>query len=96
MLLTIDCRGTTRCLYGEDVELASLGKVRICRASHVEPDDAGRWWADLSPAGGPYLGPFVRRSAAIRAEQVWLEANVLGDGSGLSPRSEDMEVSYGP
>ena len=33
---------------------------RIRRASHVEPDEAGRWWADLSPVGGPRLGPFAR------------------------------------
>ena len=35
-----------------------LGTLAIKRASHVEPDGLGRWHADLSPVGGPFLGPF--------------------------------------
>jgi len=47
--------------------------VSIRRASYVEPDDHGQWWADLHPVGGPCLGPFPRRSAALAAELRWLE-----------------------
>ena len=46
-----------------------LGTARKSRrASHVEPDADGRWWADLSPVAGPRLGPFEVRSAALDAE----------------------------
>ena len=51
--------------------------VAISRASHVEPDDLGCWWADLSPVKGPRMGPFERRSEALSAEQGWLKANWL-------------------
>jgi len=37
----------------------------------------GRWWVDLSPAGGPAaLGPFALRSQAIAAERDWLAAHL--------------------
>lgn len=35
------------------------------------------WQADLAPSGGPVLGPFTDRAAAIAAEVAWLEARVL-------------------
>ena len=54
--------------------------LEIRRASHVEPDDDGRWFADLSPVEGPKLGPFALRSQALDAERVWLEANCLEAG----------------
>lgn len=73
MLLLIDREGSVRCLYGEVVDLSSLGPLTITRASHVEPDDAGRWWVNLSPVGGAMLGPFDRRSEALDAERSWLE-----------------------
>ena len=73
MLLVIDRRGTVQGLYGEALDLASLGLLSIRRASHVEPDDQGRWWADLRTVGGPKLGPFTLRSAALGAEVQWLE-----------------------
>ena len=69
--------GTIRCLYGEELDLNALGRVAICRGSHVEPDEQGRWIADLSPVSGPRLGPFALRSEALAAEQRWLEANWL-------------------
>jgi hypothetical protein len=72
MDLVIDNAGEVRCLYGEEIPLARLGALTIRRASRVEPDDQGRWRADLAPAGGPVLGPFARRSAALAAETRWL------------------------
>lgn len=77
MELVIASDGTVRCLYGEAVDLAKLGKLSIRRASHVEPDECGEWLADLSPTGGPVLGPFACRTAAIDAEWRWLEAHWL-------------------
>ena len=73
-MLIVDSQGGVRCLYAEALDLASLGSVSIRRASHVEPDDQGQWWADLSPMQGPKLGPFPCRSAALDAERAWLEA----------------------
>jgi hypothetical protein len=78
MVLVVDPRGALRCLYTEVIDLAALGALRIVRASHVEPDAAGRWWADLGPAGGPRLGPFGRRSGALAAEAAWIEVHRLG------------------
>lgn len=80
MQLVIAPNGTARCLYSEAINLHTLGQLSITRGSHVEPDDAGRWWADLSPVGGPRLGPFVLRSEALQAEVEWLEGNWLCRG----------------
>ena len=77
MDLVIDPRGQVRCLYGEALDLACFGQVTIRRASHVEPDPQGQWWADLSPVAGHTLGPFGRRAEALVAEKVWLERHWL-------------------
>jgi hypothetical protein len=75
MLITPD--GVVRCVYGEDFDLTTLGRLTIRRGSHVEPDEQGRWWANLSPVQGPRLGPFMQRSQALDAERTWLEQNWL-------------------
>jgi hypothetical protein len=72
MELLIQPNGIVRTIYAKTIELASLGTVNIRRASHVEPTTEGRWTADLSPVGGPMLGPFALRSEALDAEQQWL------------------------
>ena len=77
MQLVIDGRGNVRCLYGEVFDLHSLGSLSIRRASHVEPDADGQWWAELAPVGGPLLGPFVLRTQALDAERQWLETHWL-------------------
>ena len=78
MKLFVDLQGGIRCLYSERVDLTSLGSLSIRRASYVEPDADGQWWADLSPMDGPKLGPFHWRSEALEAEVAWLE-HFLGD-----------------
>ena len=77
MKLVIDHGGQIRCLYAEGIELATLGPITIRRASHVEPDCDGLWWADLTPVHGPKLGPFDRRIKALEAETSWLELHWL-------------------
>jgi hypothetical protein len=77
MQIIIDTHGTARCIYTEDIDLAAIGSPTITRASHVEPDQQGRWLADLGPVGGGVLGPYEIRSQALTAEQAWLEANWL-------------------
>ena len=70
--LFIAADGTAKCLYGETLNLSSLGSLHIKRASHVEPDDRGRWMVDLSPVDGPTLGPYLTRSHALSVEAEWL------------------------
>ena len=77
MTVLIDPRGTARALYSEVLDLTALGACSIQRASVVEPDGLGPWWADLALSGGPVLGPFRRRSEALAAEVGWLERHRL-------------------
>ena len=78
MELIVDLeRGSVRCVYNEAIELAELGRVAIVRASHVEPDVDGGWWADLAPVRGPRLGPYRHRSDALAAETKWLGEHYL-------------------
>jgi len=77
MDLLIDHVGGVRCLYDETVDLTTLGQLTIQRGSHVEPNEDGRWTADLAPVLGPVLGPFSNRSAALAAERDWLLENWL-------------------
>src|SRR5262245_61328086 len=78
MQLRVERDGNLRCVYDEAIDLTALGALTIRRASSVEPDRDGAWWADLSPLGGPRLGPFAQRSLALAAEESWLERNWLG------------------
>ena len=81
MEMVIDAHGNIRCIYGEAIDLACLGNVSIRRASHVEPDLQGQWWADLAPVNGPRLGPFTSRSKALDAEVAWLATQWLLRGN---------------
>jgi hypothetical protein len=75
--LIIDSHGTARCVYAETVNLAKIGRLTITRGSHVEPTGNGQWTTDLSPVGGPKLGPYSLRSEALAAEAAWLTAHWL-------------------
>ncbi len=84
MMLVIRPGGIVAGLYGELIDLSQLGNLHVTRASHVEPDELGQWWADLSPVGGPKLGPFPSRSSALAAERDVIEKQLtlfagLGD-----------------
>jgi hypothetical protein len=76
MNVTIHPDGHASCIYSESIDLAAIGTLDIRRASHVEPDAEGFWWADLGPVGGPALGPFAQRSVALAAELRWLEEHL--------------------
>ncbi len=77
MQLVVAPDGRVRAIYGEAIALDALGPPRIARASFVEPDEVGRWHADLRPLLGPVLGPFACRSQALAAEVAWLEEHWL-------------------
>jgi hypothetical protein len=72
MELVVDAGGDVRCIYDEVLDLRGIGRLIITRASHVEPDAEGYWWADMGPLEGPVLGPFKSRSEALAAEREWL------------------------
>ena len=72
MELVVGADGVARCIYDEGIDLREIGRLTITRASHVEPDAAGFWWADMGPSGGPVLGPFESRSETLAAERGWL------------------------
>lgn len=69
MELVVDAGGSVRCIYDEALDLREIGRLQITRASHVEPDAEGHWFADMGPSGGPVLGPFRSRSEALEAER---------------------------
>jgi len=83
MELVVDAGGCVRCVYDEALDLRELGKLQITRASHVEPDRNGFWWADMGPSGGPVLGPFRSRTEALGAERGWL----IQENAARSPRT---------
>ncbi len=87
MQIIITPAGTARCIYTEEIDLSAIGSPVITRASHVEPDQQGRWLADMSPVGGKLLGPYELRSEALVAEQAWLETHWL------KPTTKQREVS---
>ena len=67
--------GSALAIYAEAIDLRTLGTTTITRASHVEPDESGQWFADI--VDGPTLGPFTRRSEALAAEVTWLTEHRL-------------------
>ena len=66
MQLLIDTTGRVRCIYSDALGLHRIGRLAIERASSVEPDEAGHWYADLSSVQGPVLGPYQRRLRCTR------------------------------
>jgi hypothetical protein len=77
MNLVVRSDSTVEYLYDDALDLVCLGRLTIARASHVEPNAAGQWTADLTPVAGPMLGPFHTRGEALQAERIWLEEHRL-------------------
>lgn len=73
----VNADGSLEMIYSDALvpAFAGDGTVVTVRASHVEPCRGG-WAADLSPVGGPTLGPFAYRQAALDAEVAWLRARM--------------------
>lgn len=74
MELIVKPNGSVQGVYSDEFDYRTLGEPRIRRASHVEPDESGRWIADLAPVQGPKLGPFEKRSEALDAEKKFLDS----------------------
>ena len=77
--------GSVRCIHDKALDLREIGKLQIARASHIEPDAKGFWWADMGPVDGPVLGPFMSRSEASAAERDWLIHRQTVATTGSSP-----------
>lgn len=79
-VIKITSSGKIQFIYSDQLAAAlrKAGHLEIMRASHVEPDKKGQWWAKLSPVKGPRLGPYKLREKALSAEIAWLEKNYLG------------------
>jgi hypothetical protein len=76
--ISIDQSGRVRTIYSDALApFLSLGDTTIRRASHVEPGEDGKWYADMKPVGGPKLGPFDLRQTALDEEVVWLKENII-------------------
>ena len=72
MQIVIKPTGVFIGIYSDSFDYGEFGKPQIKRVSHVEPDESGRWTADMTPVDGPVLGPFDKRSEALDAEIEWL------------------------
>ena len=55
MQLVIRTDGSMTCLYSETLALADFGRLSIQRASHVEPDTNGQWYADMTKEDSSFL-----------------------------------------
>lgn len=81
MIVHVDPRGRLTLVYLDRLaELLEHGTATVRRASHVEPDPAGGWTADMAPVGGPVLGPYRLRADALAAELGWLEGRWADGG----------------
>lgn len=69
--------GRARFIHDDDLAqaMSQHGDVQIRRASHVEPNEHGKWTVDLTPVGGPKIGTFDRREMALECERLWLLRN---------------------
>ncbi len=76
--IVVEANGEVKFIYSDDLaDLINMGDVEVRRASHVEPIASGGWSSDMSPVGGPILGPFNLRAEALSAEVQWLQENIL-------------------
>lgn len=80
MWLRIDPRGGVLALYGEALDVRTLGDACFRRAGRIDPDLEGRWFVDLGGVGGGVLGPYASRLGALEAEQEWLGRHLFGAG----------------
>ena len=75
----IDDDGTLSYIFNDDLA-EMFGADQTVRASHVEPCGQG-WTADMSPVGGPVLGPFSRRSEALAAEVEYIRTMGISEAA---------------
>lgn len=74
MKIILGVDGVVRYVYNDVIHkhMSTLGEATIKRATHVEPDENGMWYADLSPVGGEKITGFKTHKEAIDFELKWL------------------------
>jgi hypothetical protein len=85
MKLSISRDGTITAIYSDSLAplIEGAANVAITRASNVEPDQFGQWWATMHASAndrinpGRVFGPFKLRSEALAAEVAYLEARLF-------------------
>lgn len=75
-ILRFDARGTIGCLYTEAIDLRSLGKLEVTRATDIAFDDVTQQWETRSVDTGEVL--FSDPSRAVCLE--WERDNLLPPG----------------
>jgi hypothetical protein len=73
MVLTFDQEGTGHCLYGELLDLRSIGTLACRRASHIEFEEESQQWRVLSPDRQRVLFTNVSRQACLDWEASHLQ-----------------------
>ncbi len=72
LVISFNDDGSVQSLYNEKLDFEEIGNLTIKRASYVEPDENGNWYVDLKPINGKTLGPFKKRSEALKAEHKYI------------------------
>lgn len=72
MTIDFDPKGIGHCLYGEAIDLHSLGSLTVRRASHIEFNDTTQQWDVLPPDGGIPLFSHPTRSQCLTWEHTHL------------------------
>ena len=79
MQLVVKPTGVLIGIYDDSLDYSEFGKPQIRRVSYVEPDEQGRWFANMTLSNGPTLGPFDKRHKAITAELEYLSTLLSAD-----------------
>ena len=62
--VTVTADGVIQLLHTDELDLGSLGRLNVRRASHVEFDNAAQVWVARTPTG-ELLGEFRTRREAL-------------------------------
>lgn len=68
MTIDFDTDGVGHCLYGESIDLQSLGSLHMQRASHIEFNETTQQWEVLPPDGGIPMFSHPSRSQCLAWE----------------------------
>ena len=73
MLINVLADGNMECLYTDEIDLSSVGTLKISRASKVVFDNVRQGWMVTMLKTGVTIGPYKSRKVAIAEEVKFLE-----------------------